>query len=239
LSETIEIVRAIGMCTVQDLGRPGQMHRGIPAGGALVPELLVAANRAARNPDGARGIEVCGQLVVRTSAGERVIASGERRVAYWSPRGGIAEPAALLCAERGRLLRAGDRLTVLGVPAVDPEPVAFAERTNIRVVPGPDLDAFVAGALERLLASEYKISPTSDRIGTRIIGPALPRDPRYRPRSRPMIAGALEVAMDGVPIVLGVEHPITGGYPIIAVVASTDLGAFHAIAPGKPVRFSV
>ena len=52
-----------------------------------------------------------------------------------------------------------------------------------------------------------------------------------------MVRGAIEVARDGAPIVLGPDHPTTGGYPIVAVIAHTDLGAFFAIRLTGTVRF--
>ena len=39
------------------------------------------------------------------------------------------------------------------------------------------------------------------------------------------------------PIVLGPDHPTTGGYPILAVIVRADLGRFHAHPIGVPVRF--
>ena len=61
----IVVARVLGLVTVQDLGRTGHMHEAVPPGGALVPELLVAANRAARNADDAPVLEIMGTLVVR------------------------------------------------------------------------------------------------------------------------------------------------------------------------------
>jgi allophanate hydrolase subunit 2 len=52
-----------------------------------------------------------------------------------------------------------------------------------------------------------------------------------------MVRGAIEVPRDGQPIVLGPEHPTTGGYPVIAVVATNAIGRFSAVAPGEVVRF--
>ena len=54
-----------------------------------------------------------------------------------------------------------------------------------------------------------------------------------------MVQGALEVPRDGQPIVLGPEHPTTGGYPIVAVIAIADLGRFHAIRLGGSVQFAL
>lgn len=253
---SLAIVRALGLVTLQDLGRRGQMHLAVPPGGAFVPELLVAANRAARNPDGAIALEVLGQLVVRaetsivvgTSEGARTlrageelsIASGQRRCAYVAVRGGIrASRATLLCAELGRPLRAGDRIEagIAEMTSVPSEP--FVDADTIRVIAGPDLDAFGAGTLERIVAAPYRILPTSDRVGTRLQGEALVRADGYRERSRPMVIGALEVPGDGQPIVLGPEHPTTGGYPIVAVIATAELGRFFAVRLGGSVRFVV
>jgi allophanate hydrolase subunit 2 len=52
-----------------------------------------------------------------------------------------------------------------------------------------------------------------------------------------MVRGAIEVPPSGYPIVLGPEHPTTGGYPLIAVIRSDDLGRFFGIPLGHHVRF--
>jgi 5-oxoprolinase (ATP-hydrolysing) subunit C len=255
------VVRALGLVTVQDLGRPGRMHEAVPPGGALVPGRLIAANRRVRNPDDAPALEVLGQLVVRAeravelatdttaarelAAGDELaVASEPRRVAYLAVRGGIAAPlvlggrGALLCAGLGGLVRAGQRFTgaALAETAAAPLP---AERSAgpIRLVGGPDPEHFAPGALEILTSAEYRILPSSDRVGTRLDGPALPRTAAPE-ASRPMVIGALEVPRDGKPIVLGPEHPTTGGYPIVAVVAHEDLGRLFSIRLGGTVRFT-
>lgn len=257
----IEVVRTLGLCTVQDFGRRGHMHEAVPPGGSLVPELLTAANWYLGNRDDAPAIEVLGRLVVRATApveiatdrtgplrlepgAEHVIESAPLRAAYLAMRGGIDAPlvlggrGTLLCAglgkplARGDVLRAGDAITHTrrDVPP-------FSLQSTIHVTAGPDLDAFGSDAIEQLQATTFRISPTSDRTGTRLEGPALTRVSTYRERSRPMVIGALEVPRDGQPIVLGPEHPTTGGYPILAVIATERLGRFFAIPLGGSVRF--
>ncbi len=256
---SLVVAHVLGLCTVQDLGRRGHMHEAVPPGGALVPELLAAANRAADNPDDAPAIEVLGRLVVRATApitvatargarqslaaGEELVVTSEPlRCTYLALRGGVAASdvldgrGTLLCAGLGAPLRTGDALAC----AIAPEravPTVFAPAEVIRIVPGPDLDAFAPDALAALTAAPYRILPTSDRVGTRLAGAALPRLAGYHERSRPMVRGAIEVPRDGQPIVLGPEHPTTGGYPILAVIAHADLGRFHAIRLGGAVRF--
>ena len=257
---TAVVVRAVGLVTIQDLGRPGRMHEAVPPGGALVPERLIAANRATRNPDDAPAIEVLGQLVIRAdrelqvatdTTAARVLAAGDeltvasepRRVAYLAVRGGIAAPlvlggrGALLCAGLGGLVRAGQSLASAQLASVTPQAQAAERAGPIRLLAGPDPDHFAPGALETLTSAEYRILPSSDRIGTRLDGPPLPRTAAPE-ASRPMVIGAIEVPRDGKPIVLGPEHPTTGGYPIIAVVARADLGRLFSIRLGGAVRFT-
>jgi allophanate hydrolase subunit 2 len=267
---TFTVVRALGLVTVQDLGRPGRMHEAVPPGGALVADRLIAANRAVKNPDDAPALEVLGQLVIRaertlevatdTTAARRIPVGGEiavssepRRVTYLAVRGGLAVPlmlggrGALLCAGLGGLIRNGHRFLTAELPEAAPaappaalDDTAAAPATPIRpirLVAGPDPEHFAPGALELLLSSDYRILPSSDRVGTRLDGPALPRS-AVPEVTRPMVIGAIEIPGDGKPIVMGPEHPTTGGYPIVAVVARADLGQLFSVRLGGTVRFT-
>lgn len=221
-----------------------------------------------KNPDDAPAIEVLGQLVIRAAQATEVatdttaarmlrrgdeltISSEPRRVAYLAIRGGVAAPlvlggrGTLLSAGLGGLIRAGQTFATAGLPvAPAPRPGKPAREASsdaaarpIRLLAGPAPDHFAPGALDLLLSADYRILPSSDRVGTRLDGPALPR-PGAPEISRPMVIGAIEVPRDGKPIVLGPEHPTTGGYPIIAVVASADLGRLFSIRLGGTVRFT-
>jgi len=255
---SLVIERAIGLVTIQDLGRPGHMHEGLAPGGALVPELLIAANRRASNPDNAPALEVMGMVTVRAetrmtvaaedrsarqlSAGETVtIAAGARRVVYLAVRGGVNAPLVLgsfsvqLSAGLGERLKAGSRIDIGTLPPATMAPEPFLPHDRLRVIPGPDLGHFPADALDRLTTGAYTVLPTSDRVGTRLQGPAIV--PSGVDVTRPMVCGAIEIPPDGQPIVLGPEHPTTGGYPVVAVIASVDRGRFHALPIGGLVRF--
>ena len=247
---SLVVTSAAGLVTVQDCGRPGHMHEGLPHGGALVRALLVEANRRARNPDDAAAIEVLGRLVVRANArvetshgvieaGEEVVVASEpRRVAYLAVRGGVDAPLVLgsrsthLSAGLGAPLRAGAVIASLGVAAVEMPATPFEDGGAIRIVAGPD-----DGDVEALVSATYRISPSSDRVGTRLVGPALRA--MAGEGSRPMVRGAIEVPRDGQPIVLGPEHPTTGGYPVIAVIAYADLDRFFATRLGGEMRFTI
>jgi allophanate hydrolase subunit 2 len=150
----------------------------------------------------------------------------------------------------GRPLRAGDRLPVgpgadaitdaiadVGGGAPDAPRGAGPPDVPIRVVPGPDPERFAADAWDRLLAGAWRVAAASDRVGTRLEGTPLRRRDDDAGASAPMVHGAVQVPGGGEPIVLGPDHPTTGGYPVIAVVIAADRGALFARGPGAVVRF--
>lgn len=50
-----------------------------------------------------------------------------------------------------------------------------------------------------------------------------------------MVRGAIELTPSGL-VVLGPDHPTTGGYPVVAVVTSEALGRLLARPVGARVR---
>ena len=54
----LEVVRAGPLTTVQDLGRPGWAHLGVPRSGALDEPALRLANHLVGNPPGSGGLEI-------------------------------------------------------------------------------------------------------------------------------------------------------------------------------------
>jgi allophanate hydrolase subunit 2 len=55
--------------------------------------------------------------------------------------------------------------------------------------------------------------------------------------SEGMVEGAVQVPPDGSAIVMLADHPVTGGYPVIAVVDPRDLGHLAQLSSGSTVRF--
>jgi biotin-dependent carboxylase-like uncharacterized protein len=54
----LEVLRTGLLATVQDLGRPGYAHVGVPRSGALDPPALKLANRLVGNPESAAAVEL-------------------------------------------------------------------------------------------------------------------------------------------------------------------------------------
>ncbi|WP_348788712.1 biotin-dependent carboxyltransferase family protein [Leifsonia sp. NPDC080035] len=159
-------------------------------------------------------------------------------------------------------LSAGDVLPVgpapvTGVPALDFLPVVAAPDgsggpVEVRAHRGPRADWFTDTALEVFFAVPWRVSAQTDRVGARLDPPRIPAHaagvhPHATPLleravtaelpSEPMVAGSVQVSPDGRPTVLLADHPVTGGYPVIAVVADADLDRFAQLRPGDAVLF--
>ncbi len=152
---------------------------------------------------------------------------------------------------RDRPLRRGDRVPIGASPwderarpaQAEPEESGEDEALEesfvlrIRGYEG-DVARFGPGALDALLAGPVAIRPESDRTGMRLSA-VIPRVDRDTGASAPMCEGAIEVSADGTPIVLAVDHPVSGGYPILAVLDSAHRGPLHARRPGARARFAL
>jgi antagonist of KipI len=190
-----------------------------------------------------------------------VISFGGRRRgcrAYLAVAGGIEVPPVLGSRStylpgrfggwEGRALRAGDRLPIGPVSGHLPERAgrrfpphrlpAYSDCPTVRAVPGPQDDHFPPEGLETFFGAEYRVSPTSDRMGYRLEGPPVARR-RAEIISDGVPPGAVQVPPDGQPIVMMADHQTTGGYPKIATVITADRPLLAQCVPGESrIRFA-
>ncbi len=139
----------------------------------------------------------------------------------------------------GQLLPVGTSTAsgVVGYPEPQPEYPSVTSTTELRIVPGPRDDWFEPGAVELLCTGTWSVTPRSNRVGLRLSGEPLARMRAGELASEGMVAGALQVPPDGQPVLFLADHPVTGGYPVIAVVAEEDLALAAQIPLGSMVRF--
>jgi biotin-dependent carboxylase-like uncharacterized protein len=104
----------------------------------------------------------------------------------------------------------------------------------LRFLPGTRADWLTDEAA--LLASSWTVAASSDRTGTRLVGPPLARRAGEL-ASEGLLPGAVQVPADGQPIILGPDAGVTGGYPVVAVVVDADLDLLGQLAPGVTVKF--
>jgi len=153
-------------------------------------------------------------------------------------------PGAGLGPFGGRALAEGDRLPLGATPPAGPErafplgPDPLLDTLGpIRVVLGPQDDAFTAEAIATLLSAPFRISGRSDRMGLRLEGPALAHRAGADIASDGVVAGCLQVPGSGQPIMLLADHQTTGGYAKIATAISADLPRLSRLPPGAELRF--
>lgn len=182
---------------------------------------------------------------------------------YVAVRGGIAVEPVLGSRSSDRLgglgphpLAVGDVLPVGSGPPparpgrdpAGPSPMdaGRAERGDVVVLavePGPHAHWFDVRWPGVLCAPEgYQVLPESDRVAVRLDGPPLTRARGFVGRELApvgLVPGAVQVPPDGRPVVFGVDHPVTGGYPVLAVVLPRDVDALAQVRPGDAVRLAL
>jgi biotin-dependent carboxylase-like uncharacterized protein len=168
---------------------------------------------------------------------------------YVGVRGGIDVPAVLgsrstdtLSGLGPAVLTPGDRLPVGTLtaeePFVDVAAVrAPSSRPVLGVLPGPRRDWLTPAAWTALTSREWTVTPDSNRVGLRLAGPALERARTDELPSEGLVPGAVQVPPDGAPVLFLADHPVTGGYPVLAVVQTSDLPAAGQLRPGDRVTF--
>jgi biotin-dependent carboxylase-like uncharacterized protein len=167
---------------------------------------------------------------------------------YLAVRGGICVGPVLgsrsydvLSAIGPSPLQAGDQLPVgehtTDYPELDQAPVAAITGNTVEllVVPGPRDDWFVDP--DALVHADWVVSERSDRVGMRLVG--RPLQYRYPDRQLPSegaARGAIQVPPNGLPVILGPDHPVTGGYPVAGVMIDEDIDKLAQLRPGQQVR---
>ena len=177
---------------------------------------------------------------------------GARR--YLALRGGIDVDTALGSASTDTLaglgpaaLDRGSRLSLhdprTAPHLVDPHPRSECalprpgQTVTMTVTLGPREDWFTSAGIETLLSQEWTVTHESDRVGLRLSGQvALERARTGELPSEGAVTGALQVPPNGQPVLFGPDHPLTGGYPIIASVDDVDFAA--QLPPGVKLRFT-
>ncbi len=290
----LDVVDPGALATVQDLGRVGLAHLGVPRSGALDEPAHRLANRLVGNPEDRATVEVTlSGATFRLDRAATVAVTGAwcpvhtgpgpgsgsgtgsgtgsgRRALPWGTAvtltagavlelgpaegglrchlavaGGVAVPPVLGSRSTDLLsglgpapLRAGDRLplgSVQGAPRSVEATAATRPAHELRILLGPRADWFDPLAVAGLHGSSYAVSSDSNRVGLRLEGPALRRRVRRELPSEGIVLGAVQVPPNGQPVVLLADHPTTGGYPVVGVVASADLPGCAQLRPGDRV----
>ncbi|QDP95688.1 biotin-dependent carboxyltransferase family protein [Microlunatus elymi] len=171
---------------------------------------------------------------------------------YLAIRGGLEVPSVLGSRSTDLLsglgpprLAAGDRLHVgiasTAFPGADvtPQPLPPSRPTTIEVEAGPRTDWFTDDATAALIEQLWTVDPDSDRTAVRLHGRPLQRRNNSELPSEGLVRGAIQVPPSGLPLIFGSDHPVTGGYPVIAVATPDGCDRAAQLRPGDAVRFTL
>ncbi|TCN19295.1 urea amidolyase family protein [Sinorhizobium americanum] len=173
---------------------------------------------------------------------------------YLALRGGFAVETVLESASIDTLAKigpppiaTGDVLVPASGPAVAvdphrPEPDHLpraGETVSLDVVLGPRTDWFTDEGVQTFLSQEWEVTAESSRVGVRLSGaaPLERRDAAELP-SEGTALGSIQVPHSGQPVLFLADHPLTGGYPVIGVVAAHHLDLAGQIPIGARIRFN-
>ncbi|MEV0536597.1 biotin-dependent carboxyltransferase family protein [Kitasatospora sp. NPDC050463] len=241
------VVRPGPLTTVQDLGRRGVAHLGVPRSGALDEPALDAANRLVGNDPGTAVLETTlggvalrahGPVVVAVTGAPSAVRVNGRTAAWGAPvavpDGALVEVGAATHGVRGYLAVAGGIAVppVLGSRSTDllsglgPAPLAVGDVLPVGPLPphrpAPDLVPLPAPPAELVL--RLRLGPRTDWFAPRSVA-RLARD-HYR-----VAAASNRIALrtEGPPV----SRAVGGELPSEGMV----LGAVQIPPDGQPVIF--
>ena len=165
---------------------------------------------------------------------------------YVAVRGGFDVEVVLGSRSFDTLAGIGPRLERGALVTVGPDPdspmpaelgIRRPFTTLVHLSDGPRRDWFTAAAWTALTTREFVVSASTNRVGARLTGPVLERVVSAELPSEGLVEGAIQVPPDGQGIVMLADHPVTGGYPVIAVVAPYHVASIAQARPGTALRF--
>ncbi|ASV88338.1 hypothetical protein CES85_3331 (plasmid) [Ochrobactrum quorumnocens] len=178
----------------------------------------------------------------------------EGMLSYLALRGGFEVEPVLGSAARDTLAKVGPSPIVEGnilVPANRPALAVSSDASAPRALPragkvvtldivlGPRTDWFTQQGLATLTSQDWDVTPESSRVGMRLQGAkTIERAIHDELPSEGTALGAIQVPASGQPVLFLADHPLTGGYPVIGVVAHHHLDLAGQIPIGARIRFN-
>jgi 5-oxoprolinase (ATP-hydrolysing) subunit C len=115
---------------------------------------------------------------------------------------------------------------------------AVLRQSPLRVVLGPQSDAFTEAGVATFLSAIYLLSNRADRTGYELEGERVEHAAGFNIVSDGIANGSIQIPGHGRPIILLADRYTTGGYPKIATVIGPDLGRLAQLRPGDTLNFA-
>ncbi|SNR32751.1 5-oxoprolinase/urea amidolyase family protein [Paracoccus sediminis] len=247
-----------------DLGAARRANRAVgnPSDAALLEITLGPVRLRAERPvtlalTGAGQAVVGGRAMLGAfalDAGDEVLipppAAGMR--SYLALRGGFDVVRVLGSAATDTLARIGpDPLTggarlfaaqrpaaATALPECQPSLPRPGDVVALPVTLGPRTDWFAPAMIRHFLSQSWLVTAQSSRVGIRLEGSPVTRDDARELPSEGTETGAVQIPHSGQPVLFLADHPLTGGYPVIATLLPSALDRAGQIPPGARIRFA-
>ncbi|MFC1798258.1 biotin-dependent carboxyltransferase family protein [Thermodesulfobacteriota bacterium] len=175
--------------------------------------------------------------------------------AYLAVRGGIDVPMIMKSSSTmlkagfggtggklkpGDILKTGNSLNLKRIkfrPLPKENVPEYKTNIHLSVLAGPQSDCFTTEQIKIFLNSEYEIESQSDRQGYRLNGSEIKHVEGHDLITEAVWPGAIQIAGNGLPIILLADAQVTGGYPKIASVISADLDKLGQAKPSDKIHF--
>ena len=171
---------------------------------------------------------------------------------YLALRGGFSVPPVLGSAATDTLARIGPAPLSAGaflhgannpvaanaVPEDQPSLPKAGDVVDLPVTLGPRADWFTPDMIAHFLSQDWLVTPQSSRVGIRLEGAPITRPDTRELPSEGTETGAIQIPHSGQPVLFLADHPLTGGYPVIATLLPSALDLAGQIPPGARIRFT-
>ncbi|MBF7685611.1 5-oxoprolinase/urea amidolyase family protein [Acinetobacter sp. B10A] len=173
---------------------------------------------------------------------------------YLAIRGGVLVPSVLASRSFDTLAQLGPKPLCMGdeivVGQMPKQAVSIStevtkwlpkseETVVLDLILGPRTDWFEAKSVTVLFDQLWQVTNEMNRVGLRLHGAvALERSKHMELPSEGTVTGALQIPPNGQPVLFMNDHPLTGGYPVIATVASYHLDLVAQIPAGCWIKFN-
>ncbi|HIM58766.1 MAG TPA: biotin-dependent carboxyltransferase [Gammaproteobacteria bacterium] len=108
----------------------------------------------------------------------------------------------------------------------------------LRILPAYQFNDFSVNQRDLFFNQDYTVTNANDRTGCRLSGAPIASS-KERMISEGISYGCVEIATDGLPIILLKDTPSIGGYPKIGTVFTLDLAKLAQSQPNTKLRFKL
>ena len=262
IKQVIRIIRPGIFCALQDIGRFGYRHLGVPCSGASDRASMIYVNAILQNrPEtpvleifGAGSIfEIISSCTVCFGGAKALIRLNGQEFDFSKPHkcssGDIIKIEKL---SSGTILYLGISGGFYAPPVMDS--VSYLKDTHlmalksgdilyahirIHVFKGPEFDILSNESKAEIFEESFRITPQSNRMGYRLQGHPMSKLSTIEMLTSAVTPGVVQLLPDGQMIILMRDCQTTGGYPRILITDESDINQLAQRSPGDTVHFAI